>query len=228
MTRFIAYYRISTARQAASGLGLEAQRKTVRQHIRSRDEEIIAEFTEVESGRRSDRPELERAFASARLHRATLIVAKVDRLTRSVSFLSRLLDAGVDVNFADLPNLNGPTGKFLLQQMAAVAELEAGLIAARTKLALAAAKERGTKLGGYRNATISDNIRRIGNAARTTNSERRASDLAPLLEELRAGGTVSNTGLAKALECRGIPSARGGKGWTSTQVARVLARLGHT
>jgi DNA invertase Pin-like site-specific DNA recombinase len=111
---------------------------------------IIAEFTEIESGKRSDRPALEKALAAARVRQVPLVVAKVDRLTRSVAFLSRLLEAGVDVRFADLPMIEGATGKFLLQQMAAVAELEAGMISARTKAALAAAKRRGVKLGGDR------------------------------------------------------------------------------
>src|SRR5205814_942758 len=105
---------------------------------RGGDWRIIAEFTEVESGKRSDRPQLDQALAAARLHRVPLIVS-IDRLTRSVSFLSRLLDAGVDVRFADLPQIEGATGRFMLQQMVAVAELEAGMISARTKAALAAA-----------------------------------------------------------------------------------------
>jgi DNA invertase Pin-like site-specific DNA recombinase len=103
---------------------------------------IIDEFNEVESGKRADRPELGKALAAARARRVPLVVANVDRLTRSVSFLSQLLDAGVDVRFADLPALEGATGKFMLQQMAAIAELEAGMISARTKAALAAAKKR--------------------------------------------------------------------------------------
>jgi DNA invertase Pin-like site-specific DNA recombinase len=104
----------------------------------------------VESGRKADRTALDSALAAARLHHAPLIVSKVDRLTRSVAFLSLLLEANVDVRFADLPQIEGATGRFLLQQMVAVAELEAGMISARTKAALAAAKARGTKLGGRR------------------------------------------------------------------------------
>ena len=138
--RYVAYYRVSTAKQGHSGLGLAAQREAVARYLSGNGWEIIAEFTEVESGTRGDRPELEKALAAARLHRCPLVVAKVDRLTRSVSFLSRLLEAGVEVRFADLPAIEGPTGRFMLQQMAAVAELEAGLISSRTKAALAAAK----------------------------------------------------------------------------------------
>jgi DNA invertase Pin-like site-specific DNA recombinase len=106
---------------------------------------IIAEFTEVESGKRSDRPQLDAALKAALLHRAALVVSKVDRLTRSVALLSKLLEANVDVRFADLPQIEGPTGRFMLQQMASVAELEAGMISDRTRKALAAVKERGRK-----------------------------------------------------------------------------------
>src|SRR3954447_24064907 len=148
--KFIAYYRVSTDKQGKSGLGLEAQRAAVTNYLNGGQWKIIAEFTEVESGRRSDRPQLDAALKAARLHRAAIVVSKVDRLTRSVAFLSRLLEANVDVRFADLPQIEGPTGRFMLQQMAAVAELEAGLISTRTKAALAAAKARGQKLGGTR------------------------------------------------------------------------------
>jgi DNA invertase Pin-like site-specific DNA recombinase len=147
---FIAYYRVSTGKQGRSGLGIEAQRQAVANYLNGGNWRIVAEFTEIESGKRSDRPALEKALAAARVHQVPLVVAKVDRLTRSVAFLSRLLEAGVDVRFADLPAIEGPTGRFMLQQMAAVAELEAGMISARTKAALAAAKRRGVKLGGDR------------------------------------------------------------------------------
>jgi DNA invertase Pin-like site-specific DNA recombinase len=149
--KFVCYYRVSTGRQGKSGLGLDAQRAAVATYLNGGDWQIVDEFTEVESGKNSDRPALEKALVAARLHRASVVVSKVDRLTRSVAFLSRLLEAGVDVRFADLPQIEGATGRFLLQQMVAVAELEAGMISARTKAALAAAKKRGKKLGGKTN-----------------------------------------------------------------------------
>ena len=124
----VAYYRVSTGRQGKSGLGLEAQRAAVETYLNGGDWQIVDEYTEVESGKRPDRPALDKALAAARLHRASLVVSKVDRLTRSVAFLSRLLEAGVDVRFADLPQIEGATGRFMLQQMVAVAELEAGMI----------------------------------------------------------------------------------------------------
>lgn len=145
---FIAYYRVSTTKQGSSGLGIDAQRRAVANFLGRDTGRVIEEFVEVESGRHNHRPQLDRALRAARLHRVPLVVAKVDRLTRSVSFLSKLLEAGVDVRFADLPQIEGPTGRFMLQQLAAVAELEAGLISQRTKAALAVAKDRGVTLGG--------------------------------------------------------------------------------
>ena len=219
---FVAYYRVSTARQGGSGLGIEAQRQAVAQYISGGTWSAVAEFTEVESGRRSDRPELDRALAAARIHRVPLIVAKVDRLTRSVAFLSRLLEAGVDVRFADLPAIEGPTGRFMLQQMAAVAELEAGMISSRTKAALAAAKARGKKLGGKRGTIISEQARAAGRASQAARSLDRAADLAPMLAELRREGITSFNGIARALSQRGIPTPRGRCAWTAVQVARVM------
>lgn len=224
--RFVAYYRVSTATQGRSGLGLEAQREAVARYLNGGSREIIAEFTEIESGRRSDRPQLDQALAAARVHRAPLIVAKVDRLTRSVSFLSRLLEAGVDVRFADLPAIEGPTGRFILQQMVAVAELEAGMISARTKAALAAAKARGKRLGGNRGVTLSDEARATGRAVRTEQANARAADIGPLIAELQATNAgQSLRALAKALNARCIPTARGEGQWNAPQVARILKRL---
>jgi DNA invertase Pin-like site-specific DNA recombinase len=223
--RYVAYYRVSTVKQGRSGLGIDAQREAVARCLNGDGWEIIAEFTEIESGRRTDRPELERALAAARLHRAPLVVAKVDRLTRSVSFLSRLLEAGVDVRFADLPAIEGPTGRFMLQQMAAVAELEAGLISSRTKAALAAAKARGRKLGGRRGVRLSPEAQAAGRAMQAARAFDRAADLRPVLAELRELGVSTLFGIARALNDRSIPTARGNGLWTATQVGRVLDRL---
>src|SRR3954452_543326 len=157
--KFVAYYRVSTQKQGPSGLGIEEQQAAVAQYLNGGDWQIVGEFVEIESGKRSDRPELDTALAAARLHRCCLIVSRVDRLTRSVGFLSRLLEAGVDVRFAALPQIAGATGRFLLQQMVAVAELEAGMISARTKAALQAAKRRGQQLGGDRGVKPSNKVR---------------------------------------------------------------------
>lgn len=223
--RFVAYYRVSTRKQGQSGLGLDAQRTAVANYLGDGLTNVVAEFTEVESGRRNDRPALDEALTVTRLHRAALVVAKVDRLTRSVGFLGRLLDAGVDVRFADLPAIEGSTGRFMLQQMAAVAELEAGLISARTKAALAAAKARGQRLGGSRGGKLSDEAKALGRHEQSLLADRRAKDLSPILAKLRAKGVSSPTEIALALTGQGIPTARGGSVWSAPQVTLVTARL---
>jgi DNA invertase Pin-like site-specific DNA recombinase len=159
------------------------------------------------------------------LHRIPVVVAKVDRLTRSVGFLSRLLEAGVDVRFADLPTIEGPTGRFMLQQMAAVAELEAGLISTRTKAALAAAKARGQKLGGNRGVKLSDKAREAGRAELVKRAKAHATDLAPTIAEIRNAGVTSLRGIAATLNERRIPTARGRGKWSAVQVRRAVARL---
>src|ERR1700692_1834380 len=119
--------RVSTGRQGKSGLGLDAQLTPVEAYLNGGGWTIVEEFTEGESGKNFDRPALDQALSAARLHRAALLVSKVDRLTRSVTFLSRLLEAGVDVRFADLPQIEGATGQFMITQMVAVAQLEAAM-----------------------------------------------------------------------------------------------------
>jgi DNA invertase Pin-like site-specific DNA recombinase len=168
---------------------------------------------------------LDQALAAARLHRAALVVSKVDRLTRSVAFLSRLLEAGVDVRFADLPQIEGATGRFLLQQMVAVAELEAGMISARTKAALAAAKRRGKKLGGDRGVRPSAKTRAKAMAAIETRASIRAVDIAPTVKALQAAGATSLRAIAAGLNAQGIPTARGQGTWSAVQVSRVLDRI---
>ena len=150
-----------------------------------------------------------------------MVVAKLDGLNRSIASLSRLLDADVDVRFVNLPVIEGATGKILLQQMTAVAELEAGLISARTKAALAAAKRRGVKLGGDRGARLTAKQRAAGRAVRMDRARKRALDLAPTIAELRAAGCESLRDIAAGLDRRGIPAAKGGK-WSATQVMRLL------
>lgn len=222
---FVCYYRVSTAKQGRSGLGVDAQRTAVAYYLNGGDWKILAEFTEIESGKRSDRPELDQALAAARVHRCPLIVSKVDRLTRSVAFLSRLLEAGVDVRFADLPQIEGATGRFLLQQMVAVAELEAGMISARTKAALDAAKRRGKQLGGNRGTKPSLKAALKGAAATGARAAKRASDLAPIIAKLQAGGAMSLQAIADGLNDANIPTARGDGRWRPVQVMRVLQRL---
>jgi DNA invertase Pin-like site-specific DNA recombinase len=179
------------------------------------------------------------ALKAARVHHATIVVSKVDRLTRSVAFLSKLLEANVDVRFADLPQIEGPTGRFMLQQMASVAELEAGMISDRTKKALAAAKANGKKLGGARRKVIgkdeqgnklygdvvagSPESRRLATEALQARADAKAADLAPIIETLRAAGKTSLRAIAAGLNEAGIPTARGGE-WSAVQVQRVMSR----
>ena len=130
-----------------------------------------------------------------------------------------------NVRFCDLPKIEGPTGRFILQQISSVAELEAGFISDRTKKALKAAKARGKKLGGNRGAVISADARRAGVDAVVARSAARAADLKPTIDELRANDVTTLSGLAEALTAKGIPTARGGARWSAVQVQRVLARI---
>jgi DNA invertase Pin-like site-specific DNA recombinase len=227
--RYIAYLRVSTDKQGRSGLGLEAQREAVASYLRNKPGAVlVTEYVEVESGKRRDRPELAKALASCRGHRAALVVAKLDRLARDARFLLTVLDgapADCGVVFCDLPTVpEGPVGRFLVSQMAAVAELEAGLIGQRTKAALAAAKARGVTLGGYRGGPVpSDADRAKAAVAHSRKATERAADLAPVISQLRQEGVGSLGALAAALNGRGVPSARGGR-WTATAVRRVVAR----
>jgi DNA invertase Pin-like site-specific DNA recombinase len=219
--KFVSYLRVSTKRQGRSGLGLEAQREAVAAYLNGGRWTLVEEVIEVESGKRSDRPELARALKLCRVHGAKLLVAKLDRLARNVAFISALMESGVDFEAVDLPQAN----KFTVHIMAAMAEYEAAMISARTKAALAAAKARGTKLGGRR--WNSSRIHTKGCAAsirvRRETSARWASDLLPIVESIRAEGAFSLHEIASALNERGVPCARGGC-WSATQVQRLLAQ----
>ena len=224
--RFVSYLRVSTGKQGRSGLGLEAQRETVRAHLNGGDWQLVDEFVEVESGRASDLPELAKALARCRVMNATLIVANVSRLTRNPDFMSRLVEAGVEVCFCDLPTIDGPVGKFMLRQMLSVAELEAGFIGERTRKALAAARARGVKLGGNRGnlPVVGEKGRAISAGVRREKVKRRAQDLVPILADIRASGATSLREIAAALNARNIRTARGAQ-WSSVQVMRVLERV---
>lgn len=225
MTKYIAYYRVSTDKQGRSGLGLEAQQAAVKTFLDGKGWPPFREFTEVESGKKADRPELDRALTACRLHKATL-VTKLDRLARDASFLLRLIDEQqVDVVFYDMPDIPaGAAGRFILTQMAAVAELEAGLTSERTKAALAAAKERGVKLGGFRGYKPSDDDRAKAVAVKKAKAQKHAEVVLPEIEAIQAEGITSLGGIAKALNEREVPTARGGQ-WQAVQVKRVLAQL---
>lgn len=217
----VTYFRVSTARQGRSGLGLEAQRAAVDAYLNGGNWKVVASFKEVESGKRNDRPQLEKALQACRLYGAKLVIAKLDRLSRDAHFLLGLEKAGVDFVAADMPTAN----RLTVGIMAMVADEERRMISARTKAALAAAKARGVRLGGDRGATVSKAARARAAALRAQQADARAADLGPVLKELQAGGARSLRALADGLNEHGIPTARGGR-WTATQVARVLARQG--
>lgn len=221
--RFIAYYRVSTARQGRSGLGLEAQRTAVQEYLNGGRWKLIEEVTEIESGKRSDRPELARALAACRLHNATLIIAKLDRLARNVAFIANLMDAGVDFVAADMPQAN----RLTVHVLAAIAEHEAAAISARTKAALARARARGTVLGGDRGnlPRVAKAGARASVAARRERAAARARDLAVVVADLRRQGRASLRELAAGLNEREIAAPRGGL-WQAAQVARVLYQIG--
>jgi DNA invertase Pin-like site-specific DNA recombinase len=213
--KWVAYYRVSTERQGDSGLGLDAQRKLVADYLNGGNWTLSAEFTEVESGKRSDRPQLAAALAMAKRLRAKLIVAKLDRLSRNVSFISALMDSGVEFIAADMPFAN----KMTLQVLAVFAEHERDVISARTKQALAAAKERGVQLGGPKRLEASA----LGVAANKANAERFSANVLPIIREIQASGVTTLRGVARALNARGVQSARGVP-WSPMAVSNILKR----
>jgi DNA invertase Pin-like site-specific DNA recombinase len=222
MSRFVAYYRVSTKRQGASGLGLDAQREAVRRFVGAGGE-LVAEFEEVESGKRADRPALDAALRECRLRGATLLIAKLDRLSRSVAFLSRLMDDGTDFRAVDVPEAN----RLLLHVMAAMAEHERTMISERTKAALQAARDRGVRLGGRRAGhRIEDHGhagRRRSIEVRTASAAQRSGEVHDAIIRLNAEGVTSLKGLARALNGRSVPAPRGGT-WSAGQVKRVVDR----
>ena len=226
--KFIAYLRVSTDRQGRSGLGLEAQRDAVESFLNGSKWTLIKEYVEIESGKRSDRPKLREALAHAKAIGATVVFSKLDRLTRNVPLLRSLVDAGVDLVFCDLPHVpTGAMGRFLLTQMASVAELEAGLISERTKAALAAAKRRGVKLGNPNGARALRG-KQVGNASALAriraDARERAENLRAIVDDIRTQGAPSVRVLADELNRRGVLTPRGGS-WHPTSAARLLARL---
>lgn len=227
--RYVAYYRVSTSRQGRSGLGLEAQRRTVGDRLNGDDWSVVGEFTEVEGGRVADRPQLAKALALCRVMGAKLIVANVSRLTRNPDFMAKLVEADVDVEFCDLPNVEGPTGRFMLRQMLSVAELEAGMIGERTRKALAAAKARGTKLGGDRGNLATDNLkgREASLRVRRDQADRRANDLADVVRDIETSGRTSLRQIATSLNERGIKAARGGS-WSPMQIKLLKDRIANS
>jgi DNA invertase Pin-like site-specific DNA recombinase len=220
---FVVYLRVSTDRQGKSGLGLEAQRQAVARCVADRGGRIISpEYQEIESGKRNDRPELAKAIKQCRLTGATLMVAKLDRLSRNAAFLMTLKDSGVGFLAADLPEANTMT----VGIMALVAQHEREAISSRTKAALAAARARGRRLGGWR-AEAPEIARYQPQAvlAAKARAAAKAGELRDMLEALRGQGLSLNA-MASRLNQRGILTSRGVRnGWTATAIVRMLKQI---
>jgi DNA invertase Pin-like site-specific DNA recombinase len=221
--KVVSYVRCSTFRQGVSGLGIEGQRAAVEVFCRENGYELLAEYREVESGRKSDRPVLRQALGRAKATKAILLIAKLDRLARNVAFIANLMEAGVEFRACDMPEAS----RFILHVMAAVGEQEARAISERTRVALKAAKERGTLLGASnpKCRCLTRELRLKGAAAsgkRTTALAQEAyADIVPIVSDLRALGK-SLRAIAAELDDRGL-ATRKGKAWNSVQVMRLLA-----
>ena len=199
MSTYVTYYRVSTKSQGQSGLGLSAQQEGVKQLLRV-DDQIVASFTEVESGRNCQRHNWRRRLQNVAGAAASLLIAKLDRRSRNVAFLAKLLEGDVAIVAADNPNAT----KFTLHILAAVAEHEAAMISQRTRAALHAAKARGIALGGNRGRTLSDAERAQGRAVQAAAARERALSLLPVVNEIRATGVTTLAGIASRLTERGI------------------------
>lgn len=213
--RFVAYYRVSTARQGQSGLGLEAQQKAVADYLNGGQWQLVEAFTEIETGKGSNalkrRPQLAAAIAACKKHKATLVIARLDRLARNVHFISGLMEGGIDFVAVDNPHVN----RMVAQILAAVAEDEARRIGDRTRAALAAAKARGTILGSHGREVLAPRFK--------AEAEARAQELAPVVLDLRRQGFTVRQ-VAEHLNAQGVPSAQGAR-WHPSSVHAVLKRL---
>ncbi len=226
MEKIIAYYRVSTKRQGESGLGLEGQQEAVETFAEQNGAKIVTSYTEVESGRKSDRPQLAIAIGQSKLSGSTLVVAKLDRLARNVAFLSQLMDSGVDFVCTDNPHAN----RLTIHILAAVAEDEARRISERTKVALQAAKARGTKLGSQRRGHWKGREhRRLAGALAGSKASAKARAAAtrdayeflfPPIIEMRDKLGLTLRAIADRLNGDGHTTTTG-KPWTPTAALRV-------
>ena len=219
--RFISYLRVSTQKQHSSGLGLEAQRSAVENFLNGGSWELLEEYLEVESGKKTNRVEQDKALHHAKVTGATLVIAKLGRLSRNAEFLLRLQRKGVDFVAADMPQANTLT----IGIMALVAQQEREAISKRTKEALAAAKARGVKLGNPHGAIY---MKGLGNDASIAVIKRKAQehaeDVFPIIQHIQQSGITTTRGIAKELNDKGILTPRG-KSWYGTSVANLLRRM---
>lgn len=221
--RYVAYYRVSLDKQKKSGLGLEAQRAMVAKHL-NEDDEIVAEFEEVESGRDNDRPKMAQAFATAKRLKATVIIAKLDRLSRSLAKIATLTETGTKFVICDMPHADETT----IHLHALIARSESNKIKERTRDALRALKARGVKLGNPVTAsqaakTGKMTVTMAGAKGAATNARKaavRASNVLPIIEKLKADGYTSLRQIAAELTARRVD----GKQWHPQQVSRVLEK----
>ncbi|QTG15698.1 recombinase family protein [Agrobacterium tumefaciens] len=211
MTKYVAYYRVSTVRQGQSGLGLEAQKKAVETFTQGHT--IVSEYVEVESGRKNDRPALKAAIAECKANGSTLLIAKLDRLARNVAFIANLLESGVDIQAVDNPHAS----KFVMHILSGVAELEATMISERTKAALQAAKDRGTVLGGFRwdREAFVDHRKQVGQSS--------ADKVFEWIKAIPEYESLTLQAIADSLNQNGHTTPRG-KAFNPMQVSRVLNR----
>lgn len=216
--KFIAYYRVSTQKQGQSGLGLEAQQKAVSDYLNGGDWELLNEFTEVETGKGADalskRPQLRAAIDACKKQKATLVIAKLDRLARNVHFVSGLIESGIDFVAADMPQAN----KVMIQMHAVMSEWERDQISARTKAALSAAKARGVVLGAAGAANLKPCLEERQRAA-----DDFAERLRGVIDGMRARG-LTQRAMCDELNRLGIKTARGGE-WSLIQLQRVMERI---
>jgi DNA invertase Pin-like site-specific DNA recombinase len=212
--KIVAYTRVSTGKQGRSGLGLEAQKAAIEDYARSVVGEIIQTFVEVESGANNERTELAKALTTARKQKATLVVAKLDRLGRDAAFLLNLVQTcRCPIVLADCPNVD----KMMFGILAVIAENEREAISKRTKAALAAAKARGVKLGGPTAVETS----KIARAAHTKQSRAKAMNILPIITSIENAGIITLRGIADALEARGVKTPTGNANWHPSTVARI-------
>ncbi len=219
MSFFVTYYRVSTSKQGTSGLGLEAQKEAVKKFVREGDR-IVAEFVEIESGKNSNRTQLASAIAACRKRGAILLIAKLDRLARDVALVANLMKSGIKFVATDMPDAD----PFRLHLEAAIAEEEARKISARTKAALAAAKARGTILGGFRGYVPTDDQRARGHASQSATARQYAETILPFVQEAKDAGALSLREIAASLNTKGITTPRGGS-WSAVQVQRIMTMV---
>ena len=217
---FVAYIRVSTDKQGRSGLGLEAQQEAVTGYITRAGGGAFRTYVEVESGKNDDRPQLAAAMAECRALGATLVIAKLDRLSRNVHFLSGLMSAGVEFVCCDMPTAN----KLTLHIMAAFAEHEREMISRRTREAMAVAKARGVKFGSSRLSPGTAQTAARACQARQAKAAAKASDVLPYIPAAKRAGCETLAQIGEALEARGVRTPRGNSRWAPAQVARVMAK----